>query len=164
MASFLDTLFASFDEKTARAELENALRQVQSMKDTLAAYEQWREGTAGSRSHGGEASRTTTHSASGSDSTSSSTGRGRASRVLIMELIRREGPGVDWTTKAVREGLGLEENSDHGIQIALSRLYRSDELERPRKGVYRLPRNRASEDGEGEGMGLLPMPPEKGSG
>jgi hypothetical protein len=164
MASFLDTLYADFNEKTARAELDNALRQVQSMKDALAAYQQWKEGRSESSNGSDGAGASQAPKSSPAGSASSNGRRGRASRVIIMQLIRREGPAVEWTTKAIREGLGLDEDADHGIQISLSRLFRANELERPRKGVYRLPRDRASDDGEGEGMGLPAMPPEKGSG
>jgi hypothetical protein len=156
MASFLDNVFATFDEKTARRELEAARRQVQSIQELLAAYERWAEGRGKAALNGSDA---------GAPTQPGSGGRGRASRVLIMQLLQQGGEEMEWTTKDVRNGLGLGEDSDHGIQIALSRLFRSNELERPRKGVYRLPRDRSHGPGEEtEGMGTLAMPPESLSG
>ena len=160
MASFLDTLFADFDEKAARRELDQARRQVQSIQELLTAWERWSESDPANG-----AVQKGTPKAPPSSSKSNNGGRGRASRVVIMQLIRRHGAQAEWTTKDVREGLGLGEEADHGIQISLSRLFRANELERPRKGVYKLPQNRANGEGEeSEGLGLLATSPAMGAG
>lgn len=141
MTSFLDKLFKDFDEKAARQELEMARRQAQSIQDLLVAWERWNEQSgevdAVGRSSNGSTVTVQAKPANGR--------RGRAGRAVILEMMRQQGPDTEWTARAVREGLGLGEDADHGIQIALSRLKRSNDLERPRKGVYRLPQDRPND-------------------
>lgn len=144
MTSFLDKLFKDFDEKAARQELEMARRQAQSIQDLLAAWERWHEQVGGPD----QVKQGSNGATSAKQAKTSNGRRGRAGRAVILEMMRQHDSDAEWTTQTVREGLGLGDDADHGIQLALSRLKRSDELERPRKGVYRLPRDRPNDEGE----------------
>jgi hypothetical protein len=150
MASFLDKVFADFDEKSARDELEHARREVQAMQDTLSAYERWRD-----RQRGEHGVQTTSADTNGSKTRS-------GGRAVIRQLIREAGYNVKWTTPKVREALGLDREADHSIQVSLSRLMRSGELVRPELGVYILPP--PDEDSGEEGVEPSGTPSASGAG
>lgn len=162
MRSFLDKLFRDFDEAAARRELELAKGQVQAIQDTLAAYEQWNQGQGIDIVATDEQGNRTVAQAKAKARANGTAG----GRPVIRNLMRQRGPGVEWTTPSIRDALGLSPDADHGIQVALSRMKRDGELERPRMGVYRLPLKapEADEGEEIEGTETLGTPPAKGTG
>jgi hypothetical protein len=139
--SILDKVYEDFDAEKAHRELTAAQAQVETLRDLLTGWERWRQDRNGD-AHGEAVTKVPTRR------------RGQSSRAQILGLMagaEEEGiaePAAEWTTPEVREGLGLDESADHGIQVALSRLYRDGKVERVRQGVYRLLPSGASEGEE----------------
>jgi hypothetical protein len=130
--SILDKVYEDFDADKAQRELHAAQAQVETLKDLLVGWERWQRDRNGNASGPAPKRRGKT---------------GRAQILLLMEGAEEEGiaePAAEWTTPEIREGLGLDESADHGIQVALSRLFRDGKVERVRQGVYRLPPSGAS--------------------
>lgn len=133
--SILDKIYEDFEPEKAQRELHAAQAQVETLRDLLAGWERWQRDRKGNAFDPAPKR------------------RGKTSKVQILRLMagaEEEGiaePAAEWTTPEIREGLGLDESADHGIQVALSRLYRDGKVERVRQGVYRLPAKVAAEAG-----------------
>jgi hypothetical protein len=66
--------------------------------------------------------------------------RGReAVRAIINEDPTRQWRPPDVLDALIERGWA-DEDDLHSVQVSLSRMFRNEELERPRRGVYRLPR------------------------
>jgi len=144
MSGYLDKLFADFDESAARAELTEAQHRLEKADETMAAAAKERDDARGDvqaldgmiaayRRHMGVPTAQGRLIENGE--TNGTPKRGRAA---IRELLAGS-PDREWTTPLVAQELGLGKDATHGIQVALSRMFRNNELERPRMGVYKLP-------------------------
>lgn len=147
MTTYLDQLFADFDESAAHADLSEARNRLEQADATIAAATKERDDARGDiqalegmiaayrRHTGAPVAQQGRLIENGAASNGGAPKRGRAA---IRELVT-ESPDQDWTTRRVAEALGLGKDAEHGIQVALSRMFRDGELARPRTGVYRLP-------------------------
>lgn len=167
--SFLDKVFASFDEREAvqerdralermqkaeaevnlaMSQLEDAQREFVTINETITAWERW----SGQSLTPEEAE--VSHTGNG--------GEGTGGRAAIRTLLAAHSRHREWTTPSVAEAMGLGKEHHHAIQVHLSRMARDGELLRPRKGVYRLLPEGRSPEGEGTRDGFTSATPGDG--
>jgi hypothetical protein len=157
--SFLDRVFANFDEQEALEDYARAEREMHDantglkaavekaekarhdfivIEETVDAWERW----------SGRKIRAT------AEAEHQANGGGTGGRAAIRELLRQHSPDKEWTIPTVADAMGLAKEHHHAIQVHLGRMARDGELQRPRKGVYRLPSADHGSAGEGENQGL----------
>lgn len=164
---FLDKVFAGFDEREAlearkrclermekaqtavefaMQQADHSQRELSAINETILAWERW----SGQRLTPVTPVTEADHGTNGSG--------GTGGRAAIRKLFAEHFPDTEWTTPTVAEAMGLGKEHHHAIQVHLSRMARDGELLRPRKGVYTLPPEGRTPEGE-EGGGGPATPP-----